>query len=116
MQTRMSKVQRILQENSKTIETMALQDHSCAQITAMWFNNFCKCNLQSAEDGELPSKLVFFSGFIWMDSWTHKTDYGIQKFHFIHMMLTLTSWCEVGAWYAGTQGLWVPFYADKINS
>jgi len=35
MQTRMSKVQRILQENSKTIETMALQDHSCAQITAM---------------------------------------------------------------------------------
>jgi len=55
-----SKVQRILQENSKTIKTMALQDHSCAQITAMWFSNFCKCNLQSVEDGELPSKLVFF--------------------------------------------------------
>jgi len=110
-----SKVQRILQENSKTIETMVLQDHNCAQITAMWL-------IISANVIFSQLKMVSFSpdwhflrfylnGFMNTQNRLCNT-----KIPFIHMTWTITSWCEVGAWYAGLQGLWVPFYAEKINS
>lgn len=56
---------------------MALENHSCAKITAMWFDNFWNCNLQPVDDGELHSTLVFFQVlFEWIYEYTKQiTEY-----------------------------------------